>query len=131
MPVALGFFGPARLRRRTALHRAVEIEHADGCVTRIVSDDVWRTLSGEIVYSDQQMGETVDARRRKTGWDRAVSTRTRLAGGHPCSTGRAAPGSGARARIAAQIDLHPISVGEPTPGAFIFDMGQNRSAGCA
>ena len=65
-------FRSGALRRRTALHRAARRSSTPTARTRgSSSDDAWRSSSGEIVYSDQQMGETIDARRRQDGWDRA------------------------------------------------------------
>jgi alpha-L-rhamnosidase len=119
----LGFMGPCRYGSQPLLIAQLEVEHADGSRTVIATNDTWRTSAGEIIYSDQQMGETVDARAHRDGWDspgvddadwQAVSVhapRTRV-------EAEIAP------RMAVQMDLAPVAVSEPAPGTFIFDLGQ-------
>lgn len=120
----LGFMGPCRYGTQPLLIAQLEVVHPDGSRTVIATDNTWQTSTAETIYSDQQMGETVDARLRKNGWDTPgfdtsdwqpatlAEPRTRL-------EAEIAP------RMAVQIDLTPVAVNEPTPGTFIFDLGQN------
>jgi alpha-L-rhamnosidase len=120
----LGFMGPARYGQQPLLIAQLEIDHADGSRTVVTSDDSWQCSTAEIVYSDQQMGETIDARLRQDGWDTlafAAERWTRAAVHEPTTRLEAevAP------RMAVQIDLQPISLAERRAGAFVFDLDQN------
>ncbi len=55
---------------RPKLLAQIEIEFEDGSRQTIVSDESWRTSPGPILESDLLMGESYDARRELTGWDR-------------------------------------------------------------
>lgn len=46
----------------------IEINYSDGATETIVSDNSWKSSTGEIVYSEIYNGETVDARKEKQGW---------------------------------------------------------------
>ncbi len=47
----------------------LHIDHADGRTTTIVTDDTWRTRTGEIRHADLLMGECHDLRHAADGWD--------------------------------------------------------------
>lgn len=46
----------------------LEIQYTDGNTATIVSDGSWKSSTGEIIYSEIYNGETIDARKEKTGW---------------------------------------------------------------
>jgi alpha-L-rhamnosidase len=46
----------------------LRLEHADGCVAWICTDDHWRVRHGPIVWSDLVNGETYDARQELGAW---------------------------------------------------------------
>lgn len=104
----------------------IEISFMDGTHQTLVSDSSWRTAPSAILSSEIYNGENFDARDEQLGWDKP--------GFHPVSTWREAIVSDApRARIAAQ-NFQPIEIEEqlyakaitnPSPGVYIFDMGQN------
>jgi len=46
----------------------IDIVYADGTAESIISDDSWKSTTGEILYSEIYNGEIVDARLEKAGW---------------------------------------------------------------
>jgi len=109
----------------------LRIEHPDGSVTEIVSDESWRmTDQGPIRSNSEFDGEDYDARLELTGWNRP---------GYDDSTWEPAqPMPAPAGRLAAQPvepirmtqELQPVAVTEPRPGVFIFDFGQNLVGWC-
>ncbi|MDT8390306.1 MAG: family 78 glycoside hydrolase catalytic domain [Lentisphaeria bacterium] len=103
----------------------VEIELADGSVRHIVSDGNWRADWSPITFNCLFDGEHVDARLEQSGWDqpgfddsrwRAVSLMTPPGG-------KLLPVAHEQERIVETI--RPVSVAEPEPGVYVFDLGKN------
>lgn len=57
-----------RYGTRSALLCQLELEHADGTTTVVVTDETWRASTGPIRSSGLYEGETYDARAELTGW---------------------------------------------------------------
>jgi alpha-L-rhamnosidase len=109
----------------------MEIELGDGKTERIVTDNRWRTTrEGAIRSSDILNGEEYDARREMPGWDRpnfddkswqaadvAAQVNTKL---------EAQPNE----PIRVTQEIKPVSMNEPKPGVYVFDMGQNMVGWC-
>ena len=53
---------------RLGLLCRLELTHADGSTTVVVSDDAWRASTGPILATGLYEGETYDARAELTGW---------------------------------------------------------------
>lgn len=51
-----------------ALLFQLDITYSDGSKESVVSDDSWKSSTGSIIYSEIYNGETIDARKEKTGW---------------------------------------------------------------
>ena len=51
-----------------ALLFQLELRYTDGTSETIVSDDSWKSSTGSIMKADIYNGETIDARKEKTGW---------------------------------------------------------------
>lgn len=51
-----------------ALFLQLTIVYSDGSVDTIVSDESWRSTTGSIISSEIYNGETIDARKERTGW---------------------------------------------------------------
>jgi alpha-L-rhamnosidase len=103
----------------------LHLEHEDGTVEVIASDEDWRATQGPIRYSDLLHGEHYDARRELGGWTDAgyddsdwAAVRTRDRDGVALVAERAQP-------IRVTEELRPVSVTEREPGAHVFDLGQN------
>ncbi len=121
--------GPYGLDRRLLMQ--MEIEYADGSKETIVSDGSWKIyLDGPIRSADNFLGETQDARKQIPGWDKPGYNDSQW---QPVSVGTKISG-----KLVAQMNepirvvkkLHPISISEPTPDVYIFDLGQNMVGWC-
>ena len=51
-----------------ALLCQIDIAYSDGSTGTVISDDSWKSSTGEIRYDEIYNGETIDARDEKTGW---------------------------------------------------------------
>jgi len=108
----------------------MRLEYEDGS-DEVVSDDSWKlTDAGPIRANNEYDGEEYDARMDLTGWaepgfDDSKWERPQLV---------AAPGGEMAAQMIPPIritgTIKPLSVSEPEPGVFIFDMGQNMVGWC-
>ena len=65
----LGWMGLAQYAARPAFNAQLEITYADGTTDVVATDNSWKAGSGEIVGSDEQWGEILDAQRAVTNWD--------------------------------------------------------------
>ena len=85
-----GFVGMNPLRRGhhygedPALLCELHVEHEDGSVEVIASDERWRATTGPLEYSDLLMGERYDARRELGAVDARDRRYTRAT--PPCSS---------------------------------------------
>ena len=114
-------FGPPPVR----LIAQLEIEYADGSRESILTDESWKAAQSPIVSADIYNGEAYDANLEQKGWSAAGFTGKdwgKVAIG-------AAPGVPLIAQdfqpIGAHEILKPKTVTNPTPGAYVFDLGQN------
>ena len=103
----------------------IEVEYADGTAQTVVTDGSWRWATGEITYNSIRGGETIDARRRRDGWDRV---------GYDAADWRpVAVLAPPRGRLVAQTippmrvteRVAPVATTEPAPGVFVVDFGKN------
>jgi alpha-L-rhamnosidase len=103
----------------------LEISYADGSSERVVSDGTWKVGPSGLLRNDLFLGELFDARVQPDGWDKPGFDDARWL---PARVARDPVGplraqDGPPVRVARR--LRPVSVSEPRPGLFVFDMGQN------
>jgi hypothetical protein len=117
----VGSFGSPQMILR------LRLDFTDGTASDLVSDSAWRIAPGPITFSSIFGGEDYDARLESPGWDK---------GGFDDSdwqhvTVVDGPGGNLAAQSAPPIKVIetflPIGVTEPTPGVFVYDLGQNFS----
>ena len=129
----VGFNGPGQRQREHYGHRTqflaqLDVEYADGTRETVGTDGEWRGSVGPILFSDMLMGETYDARLEMPGWDTVgfdASAWTAVQVGDA--------GSATTVPLVVQDDppvrlteeLAAKSVTQPTPGSYVFDLGQN------
>lgn len=101
------------------------VEYADGTSKTVATDGSWRATTGPILEGDFLMGETYDARQEISGWSEPDLDESQWSGVDVTE------------RIEAKIEAHPgvlvrefqeiepVAVTEPSPGAYVFDMGTN------
>ena len=116
--------GGQRYGDRPAFLAQLEIRYADGRTERVSTDGSWQTGDGALRASGIYDGETVDQRLEQDGWDRprfdgAWAPATVRGGDGPALVAQSEPG------MRVVDELHPVSVSEPSPGTFVYDMGQN------
>ncbi len=114
-------YGPA-----PALLAALRLELSDGSVKWITSSREWRVTTGAWLAADLYDGEEFDARAEHTGWSTPAFDASAWRRAQPI---RVSPRLEINAKqtppIRAVETLRPRALTEPTPGKFIFDLGQN------
>ena len=90
-----------------ALLCELHIEHDDGSVEVIASDERWRATTGPIEYSDLLMGERYDARRELGSW-------TPVAPSPRATTSLLVPERSQPMRVTEE--LRPVAITEPRSG---------------
>ena len=124
-----GYIGWAKERdhygKKPRLRAQLVVEYEDGSSEVVATDRGWRASTGPLVEADILMGETYDARLEMAGWDEPeydahdwspVNVTT-----HVGAAIQAYPG----VTVRVFRELRPVSVTEPKPGVFVFDMGSN------
>lgn len=111
--------------RATELLAQLEVEYSDGSKQVVATDSNWRcTNDGPIRSSDTLDGEIYDARKEMPNWNRPQ---------FDDSTWRAVSNSERITRLDSQANepirishtLKSVSLTEPKPGVYVFDLGQN------
>ncbi|HST82709.1 MAG TPA: family 78 glycoside hydrolase catalytic domain, partial [Kineosporiaceae bacterium] len=116
----------------------LEISYVDGATQVVVSDQSWRTALGPLVTDAWYSGADYDARREQPGWDLAgadlSATATRRDG---TATGWVDAGIAPPPNLATQLVARaaepvqiverrsPVTMTNPRPGTWVFDLGQN------
>ncbi len=109
----------------------LNLEFTNGAAATLVSDGSWKlTSNGPIRANNEYDGEDYDARMELPGWDLPGYDDSRWSAAEIV----AAPGGLLSAEPIAPIrvveEIKPVSITEPQPGVFIFDMGQNLVGWC-
>jgi alpha-L-rhamnosidase len=103
----------------------VVLEFADGTQTVIVSDQTWKVSTGPIVFNSIRGGEYYDARLEKPGWNLPGYIET----GWNAVKKVPPPGGNLVSQhlppIRATRLISPISLTEPLPGIYVYDIGEN------
>ncbi|GAA2212830.1 hypothetical protein GCM10009850_082920 [Nonomuraea monospora] len=116
----------------------LEITYGNGSSDVIVSDRTWRTALGPLVTDAWYSGSDHDARREQPGWDQPGADLSPTAGrrdGTPMAwtdAGIAPPPNLATKLVARAAEpvravetFTPVSMTNPAPGVWVFDLGQN------
>ncbi|MEQ8335985.1 MAG: family 78 glycoside hydrolase catalytic domain [Cyclobacteriaceae bacterium] len=103
----------------------LNIEYEDGTSEIIATDQSWKVNTGPIQEADIIMGEKYDARLEMKGWDAPgyddESWKRPKVYTYPNGKLQAYPGS----YIQEREHITPLSVKEPKPGVYVFDLGKN------
>ncbi len=128
---------PAVLAPQYCLLTRMDIEKSDGTTQTVVSDGSWQASNaGPVLRSEIYYGEVYDATREQPGWDQAgISTN---GGGWVAAQVLPYPAGCAAAALVAQPsepirvveELTPVAITQPSPGVYVFDMGQNMVGWC-
>ncbi len=111
-----------------ALRAQLRIEHTDGSVDWISTDENWRAVTSHILQAELYDGETQDARRKAETFAGLTAKARAAAGWMPAVAINPKP-----IEIESQ-DYQPIRIErevaaktmtQPKPGVYVFDLGQN------
>jgi len=95
----------------------LEVTYEDGVVETVVSNSDWQgSWDGPLISSSIYHGETYDARQQVQKWGTVVSN-------PELGAARLIPKPFAPVRKTERLSTR--SINEPTPGRFVFDLGQN------
>jgi alpha-L-rhamnosidase len=107
------------------------LEFADGTTGVVGTGQGWKVCEdGPIRRADHYLGEVYDASKERPGWD--------APGFDDWDWSPAAVDESIDAKLVAQMNepirvverIAPVSVKEPQPGVFVFDLGQNIAGWC-
>ncbi|MEQ9289480.1 MAG: family 78 glycoside hydrolase catalytic domain [Cyclobacteriaceae bacterium] len=115
-----GFYG-----ENPAFMGQIVVEYEDGSTEIIASNETWRASEGAIREADILMGETVDGRLGKPGWDRPgyddEDWKKPKIYTYPNGRLQAYPGD----LIEVRENIKPKSITKTESGSYIFDLGKN------
>ncbi len=108
-----------------ALVAQLRIRYTDGSVQHIGTDTSWKAGDGPFVRADLQDGETYDARLAPQGWGRPEFSDAAwpAAVSLPSQTALLVPQSDEPVRATTVLPARAMT--RPTPGAYVYDLGQN------
>jgi len=103
----------------------LEITYADGHTESVATDETWKSHPSPILSSDFMLGENYDARREISKWDKP--------GLNESDWNPIVLRDESSRKLESQVmppvrelcELKPRSIAEPTPGHWVFDLGQN------
>ncbi|APU16102.1 alpha-L-rhamnosidase [Actinoalloteichus fjordicus] len=105
----------------------IDVDHADGTQTTVVSDADWRITDGPTVSNSQFAGETYDARLAQRDW----SSPGFDDGDWQAPAVVAAPAGTLSAQQHEPIEvlatIRPTAITEPSPGVHVVDMGRTMA----
>jgi alpha-L-rhamnosidase len=109
----------------------LHIDYQDGTSEDVVSDASWRlSTDGPILANNEYDGEEYDARKEFNGWAEAGFNDAGWSAAHLVDP----PGGVMAAPMINPIrvtgSLKPVSISQPKPGVFVFDLGQNFAGWC-
>jgi alpha-L-rhamnosidase len=114
-------FGPPPVRLLVQL----EVEYTDGSRDSVLSDESWKAKPSPIIGSEIYNGENYDARLEQSGWDQASFSDSRWGAVVAALTSPAPVVAQNFQPIRVNEILKPKTVTSPTPGVYVFDLGQN------
>jgi len=118
-PYRMQWFGSQRALLQ--LH----IEYIDGDSEVIVSDGSWTTAPGPVLSSSVYDGEVYDATQERPGWDQPGFNDAEWQLAHLVEPPGGVLVSQLMPPIQVMEHLPPVSVSQPKPGVYVFDLGQN------
>lgn len=103
----------------------LQVDYADGTQELITTDSSWKSKTGPILEADMLMGCVYDARIEMQGWDSSKYVDSSWQNASVDSSVQANFEAHPGHPICRMKELKAISVNEPKPGVYVFDLGQN------
>jgi alpha-L-rhamnosidase len=124
----VGWFGTGQYGSTPALWAQLQLTYTDGSRQTVATGPSWTaSTAGPVTAADNYLGESYDARREQPGWD--------LPGYHgqgwtavdvlPSESAKLVPQTGPPVRVTGEVE--PVRLTQPTPGTFVYDLGQEIS----
>jgi alpha-L-rhamnosidase len=102
------------------------VDHPDGTTTVITSDESWRlTDQGPIVANNEYDGESYDARRELGDWSKAGYDDSTWVNAERLDSPTKRVVAEPIAPMRVTQTLPAVTMTEPKPGVYVFDLGQN------
>jgi alpha-L-rhamnosidase len=101
------------------------LTYTDGTTETVVSDNSWKSSTGEIVYSEIYNGEIIDARKQKPGWTTAPYDDATWSGVQTPGTKPDNLVSTWNEAVKKHEVLHPVRIFRTPAGELVADFGQN------
>lgn len=125
--IATWHFEKAAWRGRPRTRIVLLIEYRDGTSEQVVSDSDWKTSTGPIVTDGIYTGETYDARREMTGWDKPGYDDSKWSAATVLDPPKGILAACPCPPVVIGQTIKPVAIHEPKPGVFVVDFGQNFS----
>lgn len=103
----------------------LQLTHADGGVSTVVTDDSWLTHTGAIRHADLLMGECHDLRRAVDGWELPGFEATGWSPAQITDAEHRLLVASVDEPVRATAEVRPVSVTRVSPDTHIVDFGQN------
>ena len=110
-----------------ALRAQLRIEHLDGSVEWVATDESWKADLSPILFAEIYDGETYDARRVQSGWDTSAFDDSRWEAAQEIHPLEPEIVSQYFQPIRQEKILTAKTITNPKPGVFVFDFAQNLS----
>lgn len=110
-----------------AVKAQLRIEHTDGSVEWIDTDDTWKADVSPVLFAEIYDGETYDARRVQAGWDTASFNDGKWQPVRMVAPHEPEIVSQYFEPIREEKVLTAKAITNPRPGVYIYDFGQNMS----
>jgi len=122
-PVVDDVWGFYKESQQPKLIFRLSVEYIDGTRTDLISEPGWRVTGGAVVFDDPYRGELYDGRKEIPDWDKpGLNDRN-----WDSAVTSPAPGGRLIGQIMPAIkaveEVHPVSVSNPKPGVWVFDLG--------
>ncbi len=103
----------------------IEVEFADGSSQQVVSDGSWQGAWSPITFNCIYDGENYDARLEQEGWDQPdfKTPQWQPVNLVAAPGGKLVPATHESEQVTET--LRPVSMSEPKPGVYIYDLGRN------
>jgi hypothetical protein len=103
------------------------LEYDNGTVENIVSDASWKTSPGPITFTSIYGGEDYDATLEQAGWDKPGFKENDKWKQVLLTEGPEELDSQMATPLKIFENFSPVSITQPTPGVWVYDLGQNAS----
>ena len=103
----------------------LEVTCADGHTEQVVTDDTWKWHDSPVLSADFMMGEDYDSRLEIPGWDQPDLDENRWDPVMVRDESSRKLESQVMEPVRQTATLKPKKITEPTPGHWVYDLGQN------